>query len=87
MSLSNSLSFDSICSTHEEQIESKLKELEAIESIQVTLKEKEARIAYNAGLTTPKEIAAVICDLGYTVTDVDGRCVLYCAIDTTFRNL
>ena len=74
------------CSSCVEKIESKLRELEAIESIQVRLQEKEARIAYNAGRTTPKEIAALICDLGYTVTDVDGRCVLYCAIDTKFCN-
>ena len=63
------------CSSCVELIESKLGDLEAVKSIQVMLEEKEARIAYSVDVMTPKEIAAQICDLGYTVTEVDGRCV------------
>lgn len=55
-------------------IESQLGDLQAVESIRVLLQEKEARIMYNADLTTAKELAALIDDLGYTVTDVDGMC-------------
>ena len=55
-------------------IESQLGDLEAVESIQVLLQEEEARIMYNADLTTAKELAALIDDLGYTVTNVDGMC-------------
>lgn len=55
-------------------IESQLGDLQAVESIQVLLQEGEARMTYNADLTTAKELAALIDDLGYTVTDVDGMC-------------
>ena len=61
------------CSSCVELIESHMKGMEAVRSIQVLLQEKQARITYDVNLTSPKELAVLIDDLGYTVTHVDGR--------------
>ena len=60
------------CSSCVELIESHMRTMAAVLSIEVLLHMKEARIKYNPVLTSPKELAGVIDDLGYTVTEIDG---------------
>ena len=57
-------------------IESQLTDMEAVESVHVLLQEKEGRIIYDASATSPHDMVAVIEDMGYTVTHVDGTCLL-----------
>ena len=61
------------CSSCVELIESQLRDMAAVESVQVLLQQKEGRITYNSSVTSPKELLLMIEDLGYTVTHVDGK--------------
>lgn len=60
------------CSSCVGIIESHLREMEAVEAVQVLLKEKEGRVMYNAAVTNPQNLLTAVEDLGYTVTHVDG---------------
>ena len=60
------------CSSCVGIIESHLREMEAVEAVQVLLKEKEGRVIYNAAVTNPQNLLTAVEDLGYTVTHVDG---------------
>lgn len=60
------------CSSCVRIIESHLREMEAVENVQVLLKEKEGRVTYNTAVTNAQNLLAAVEDLGYTVTHVDG---------------
>ena len=56
-------------------IESHLRDMEAVKSVQVLLQEKEGRVIYNAAIISPQNLMVAIEDLGYTVTHIDGMYV------------
>ena len=74
------------CSSCVGIIESHLRDMEAVESVRVLLKEKEGRVAYNAAVTSPQDLLVVIENLGYTVTHVDGMFIIKDTFFPVFLN-
>ena len=60
------------CSSCVHIIESHLRDMEAVKSVEVLLHEKEGRVIYDASTASPKELLIAIEELGYTVTHIDG---------------
>ena len=71
------------CFSCVQTIESHLRDMEAVESVQILLQEKEGRVMYNAAITSPQNLLVAIEDLGYTVTHVDGMYIHACISSST----